>query len=97
MLMLGAVDIMGVYKSVSDVMGLHGGCSPVVPLTLVAHSWDLEEFRSGVITDHNKFELDFFIPHQPASIMMTTMAAGEPIPHHASPSLTLATSIDCQK
>ena len=60
MLMLGAVDVVGIYRRVSDVMGLHGGCSPIVPLTsamsstLVVHSWDLKEFRSVVITNHNK-------------------------------------------
>ena len=59
--MLGAgADVVGIYKSVINIMGLHGGCSPVVPLTsvmsltLVAHSWDLKEFRSVVITNHNK-------------------------------------------
>ena len=63
MLMLGTVDVVGVYRSVSDVMGLHGGCSPVVPLTsvmlstLVAHSQDLKEFQSVVITNHNKVRI----------------------------------------
>ena len=61
LLMLGTgVDVVGVYKSVSDIMGLRGGCSPVVPSTsamsssLVAHtSWDLKEVRNVVITNHN--------------------------------------------
>ena len=44
--MLGAgADVVGIYKSVINIMGLHGGCSPVVPLTsamsstLVAHMY----------------------------------------------------------
>ena len=39
LLMLGAgADVMGIYKSVIDIMGLHGGCSPVVLLTLAMSS-----------------------------------------------------------
>ena len=88
------VGVVGVYKSVSNVMGLHVGCSPVVPSTLVAHSWNLKEFRSVVITNHNTSNLNSSKSNGSASTMTTTAVAGEPIPIMHPPSLTPAISID---
>ena len=95
----GAV-MVGIYKSVSSVMGLHVGCSPVVPLTsamsstLVAHSQNLKEFRSVVITNHSTSNLNSSKSNDSASMMTTTAVAGEPIPIMHLPSLTPAISID---
>ena len=95
----GAV-VVGVYKSVSNVMGLHVGCSPVVPLmsamssTLVAHSQNLKEFRSVVITNHSTSNLNSSKSNDSALMMMTMAVAGEPIPIMHSPSLTPTISIN---